>query len=175
MVKCCTCQWNQQDRSMSHLSFYDSEWIFLHPRFALLPDADYYLSFMHHYITKVCSCWAAFEAGPHFAVALACFLRNVGFAKVSFVHYILNEPSYPGNKKMNGFSKYPQCRLQLLWTVYCKGPQLISNCWPHYCRMVHLNPGTVSVCDTFFCGRSLWLRLVYHFTTSSLKLLSNGS
>lgn len=111
MVICCTCQWIQQDRSMSHLSFYDSEGIFLRPQCTL--DSPFCLMrtitcpFMHHYITKVCSCWVAFETGPHFAVALACFLRNVGFAKVPLVHYILNEPSYPGNKKMNGFSKYP--------------------------------------------------------------------
>lgn len=129
MVICCMCQWIQQ---ACHLSFYDSWGISLSPHSTL--DLPFCLMrtitchFMHHYITKVCTCWVAFVTGPHFAVALACFLHNVEFAEFLFAHYILNKPSYPGNKKMkmNGFSKYPQSLLQLLWTVYCKDPQLIS-------------------------------------------------
>lgn len=106
--------------SMSHLPFCDSEEISLRLQHTL--DVPFCLTrtitchFMHHYVTKVCgiSDWAVF------CCASILFAAQCGICRISSC------PLFPRNQKMNGVSKYSLCPLQLLWTVYCKDPQLIS-------------------------------------------------
>ncbi len=95
---------------------------------------------------------AAFQTVLFFAAHLYSLLHNVGLAECPLVHYFLNEASYPGNKKMNEVSKYSLCLLQLLWQSIAETLSLFLNRWPHCCRMVHLNPGTLT---PFLCRVTL--------------------